>query len=363
MDNSFLAFALLIGAQLVFIVSTRQWPLGARSVIWLLGAVLLGGSAWLSFRGGGHDNLLRAAIDAVKEREDSVMWQAVEGNRDFIVAYVAPMLDLFIAFSVVAGLLALLAFTPGEGLERIVRGLCDAILGAIVGGLIALVVVAVGFGGYPQRQVLFDIMNAAGVVDGDTIRLGDVSIRLDGIDAPEIDQVCFAGAAKVDCGAAARDTLARLPSKAASPSALLLDAGVARRLGLAGRALHGACRFEHALRSRLPHGARRLCDRARDERAPRSNLRHRDRRGGQRGRGIWTSCLLKPRVWRQQRRARGAYRLERHGLERGRCRRCDQVREGAEGQREVARVLASLSSRARCGVRCRYADTGSGPAA
>lgn len=308
MDNSFLAFALLIGAQLVFIVSTRQWPLGARSVIWLLGAVLLGGSAWLSFRGGGHDNLLRAAIDAVKEREDSVMWQAVEGNRDFIVAYVAPMLDLFIAFSVVAGLLALLAFTPGEGLERIVRGLCDAILGAIVGGLIALVVVAVGFGGYPQRQVLFDIMNAAGVVDGDTIRLGDVSIRLDGIDAPEIDQVCFAGAAKVDCGAAARDTLARLVESRVVVCTKPLDVPVSRDAW--GRPVV-RCTVRVDSSTRFDLGYRMALDGYAT--APEMNGRLDPTYGteiaaaAKEGRGIWTSCLLKPRVWRNNSVAREVF--------------------------------------------------------
>ena len=45
------------------------------------------------------------------------------------------------------------------------------------------------------------------VVDGDTIKLGDVKIRLSGIDAPEIDQTCVASEGKVACGKISRDIL------------------------------------------------------------------------------------------------------------------------------------------------------------
>ena len=45
------------------------------------------------------------------------------------------------------------------------------------------------------------------VIDGDTIRLGDVKIRFSGIDAPEINQTCFASEGKVACGKISRDLL------------------------------------------------------------------------------------------------------------------------------------------------------------
>ena len=45
------------------------------------------------------------------------------------------------------------------------------------------------------------------VVDGDTIKLGDVKIRFSGIDAPEIDQTCVASEGKVACGKISRDIL------------------------------------------------------------------------------------------------------------------------------------------------------------
>ena len=52
------------------------------------------------------------------------------------------------------------------------------------------------------------ISGAARIVDGDTLAIGDIKIRLEGIDAPETDQVCLdADAAKWACGVVARDRL------------------------------------------------------------------------------------------------------------------------------------------------------------
>ena len=45
------------------------------------------------------------------------------------------------------------------------------------------------------------------VIDGDTIRLGDVKIRFSGIDAPEINQTCVASEGKVACGKISRDLI------------------------------------------------------------------------------------------------------------------------------------------------------------
>ena len=45
------------------------------------------------------------------------------------------------------------------------------------------------------------------VVDGDTIKIGDVKIRFSGIDAPEINQTCVASEGIVACGKISRDIL------------------------------------------------------------------------------------------------------------------------------------------------------------
>ncbi len=49
------------------------------------------------------------------------------------------------------------------------------------------------------------------VRDGDTIQLGDVTYRLDGVDAPELDQICINDQADPwSCGIDARDQLTKL---------------------------------------------------------------------------------------------------------------------------------------------------------
>jgi endonuclease YncB( thermonuclease family) len=55
-----------------------------------------------------------------------------------------------------------------------------------------------------------EIAGVPHVVDGDTITIADVKIRLDGIDAPETDQVCLdRQAARWACGIEARNQLAQ----------------------------------------------------------------------------------------------------------------------------------------------------------
>jgi endonuclease YncB( thermonuclease family) len=53
-----------------------------------------------------------------------------------------------------------------------------------------------------------DISGVPRIVDGDTLAIGEVKIRLEGIDAPETDQICLDhNAAKWPCGIVARDRL------------------------------------------------------------------------------------------------------------------------------------------------------------
>ena len=53
------------------------------------------------------------------------------------------------------------------------------------------------------------------VIDGDTIVLSGTKIRLEGIDAPEMAQICVAGGKTYQCGAEARANLRNLIGKAA----------------------------------------------------------------------------------------------------------------------------------------------------
>jgi endonuclease YncB( thermonuclease family) len=59
------------------------------------------------------------------------------------------------------------------------------------------------------------------VKDGDTIQLAGVTYKLDGIDAPEFDQICIDEHAEPwTCGVEARDHLAELIGSAPSAASL-----------------------------------------------------------------------------------------------------------------------------------------------
>jgi endonuclease YncB( thermonuclease family) len=69
---------------------------------------------------------------------------------------------------------------------------------ALLVGVIAAPVFAAEITGVPR------------IVDGDTVEIGQVKVRLSGIDAPETDQICLdAKGEKWACGIAARDELIR----------------------------------------------------------------------------------------------------------------------------------------------------------
>jgi endonuclease YncB( thermonuclease family) len=68
-----------------------------------------------------------------------------------------------------------------------------------------LLLLAFAFIGSAQAA---DISGVPRIVDGDTLVVGDIKIRLEGFDAPETDQICLdREARKWPCGAAARNHL------------------------------------------------------------------------------------------------------------------------------------------------------------
>jgi len=93
------------------------------------------------------------------------------------------------------------------------RGLVAGLLGtAAVGALLLLVLPAELFGRAPA--LTGTVLAAAGhvaVVDGQTLRLGEVVVRLQGIAAPPRGTSCLKpDNSRFDCGAAASEALARL---------------------------------------------------------------------------------------------------------------------------------------------------------
>ena len=63
---------------------------------------------------------------------------------------------------------------------------------------------------FASPSLAADITGVPRIVDGDTVQIDQTKIRLNGIDAPETDQLCLdAKAVRWTCGIAARDELAR----------------------------------------------------------------------------------------------------------------------------------------------------------
>jgi hypothetical protein len=120
--------------------------------------------------------------EAVAHTGKSAAWQAL-GNWTTVAQTVQSMAGVLIVLGALLAVLALLALTPGETIEAIVRPLLLLVLGAVGGGLLALALHAAGLGGYVKNRVYVGVPDE--VIDGDTIRIGDVSIRLYGLDAPE----------------------------------------------------------------------------------------------------------------------------------------------------------------------------------
>ena len=71
-----------------------------------------------------------------------------------------------------------------------------------------------------------DLVGVPRIVDGDTLAIGSMRVRLEGIDAPETDQICLNGTGKPwTCGIEARDRLnAHVAGREISCSASGVDA-------------------------------------------------------------------------------------------------------------------------------------------
>lgn len=87
---------------------------------------------------------------------------------------------------------------------------------AVALGLAAIVTVGLGlpgnlFGSAPGQQSWSAAPAEITVVDGETLRLGDRTLRLKGLDAPDRGEACRnAGGIAVDCAAASAEALSRL---------------------------------------------------------------------------------------------------------------------------------------------------------
>jgi endonuclease YncB( thermonuclease family) len=210
-----IAVGALFGALASFWLSTRQFALIWRAAIWIAGAALLAVSA--SSADGDQEFGLRQALqDAWAHRNspgDAAIVHALTRNAGAVARFVPQLLDFFLIAGAALGLVSLAAFTRGERIERALRPTILAFFAFIAGCAATLVVVAVGLGGQVKPRTFLGYVQSeipngeASVHDGDTFWLGEVSLRLWGVDAPELNQECRG----VDnCGEAARRHLESL---------------------------------------------------------------------------------------------------------------------------------------------------------
>ncbi|HWA00901.1 MAG TPA: thermonuclease family protein [Caulobacterales bacterium] len=179
------SFGLLILGLVIFLVSTIQLKIYFRVALIAVGAILLV-AAFLT-RGVGDDvglvTVLGDAFSSGRPFSESVLAAAMTSNAGIIENAMTPTLDVFLILSVLVLIVAAVALTPGVWLERQLQRAMLVIFGAMAGAFFALLIVAGGIAGYPKDRLY--VGRNVEVLDGDTIRMGDVSLRLYGIDAPE----------------------------------------------------------------------------------------------------------------------------------------------------------------------------------
>lgn len=231
-----LALGLLIAALGLFWISTRQFPLVVRSAIWVAGAALL----TLAATSAPHSEfgLWTAVGDALSQKRlsESAIYRALLLNAGTVAPFLSQLFDFFVVTSAALGVLALLAFTRGEWLERLLRPAIIVILGFTAGSVATLAVVAIGFGGYSRPRTFTSDGQQVRVHDGDTFWIGEHSLRLFGIDAPEARQTCK-GLADERCGVTARDHLGELLARGTLQCDQMLSRENRRPRDTFGRAL------------------------------------------------------------------------------------------------------------------------------
>lgn len=297
-----LTVGLLLAALALFWISTRQMTLWFRGLLWLGGAALLAWTGWRVVE-GDHTRFVSVIFSALGEG-DGRLRQALLTNLPTVAQAIDPMLTLFVVFGALLGAVALVAFTPGQIIEKLTRPIIALLAGAAVGGLGALCLVALGFGGYLKPRSYVMATDDIEVVDGDTFRVGDVAFRLDGIDAPERDQLCARESVR-QCGRAAADHLEGLLQSGVvicerrdGNTQLPPEESFGRPVVSCDVMPRNADRFNVAERM-VSEGwavSYRSTDFARQtEQATAAGV------------GLWRACTLRPSYWRRNREARAAF--------------------------------------------------------
>eukprot|EP01035_Chromulina_nebulosa_P062373 gene62373-85297_t len=89
----------------------------------------------------------------------------------------------------------------GQKVTRVARVVRDALLGFSILFFALLVIIKL------EEQALQRLDGPFRAVDGDTLAMGSMRLRLDGVDAPELEQMCERPDGQYRCGRLARQAL------------------------------------------------------------------------------------------------------------------------------------------------------------
>ncbi len=176
MTVNLIASALLAGALTLFLLSARQLPFWGRSILLCVGGALVCAAIIAISNIEGHFGLFKVAVDAwthMGDPQNSVIAIALQRNEGSVERHILPLLDLFAVATTLVGVFAVIALTPGEGVERFVRPFITLLLGVMLGASLALSIVAIGFGGPVDQRVYAGMGQRQNVYDGDTFWLGE----------------------------------------------------------------------------------------------------------------------------------------------------------------------------------------------
>lgn len=210
---STLAFFLLIAALVMFFFSTRQWRIALRGAVWAGGIILLV-LASLTLGDQQRDPELGVAVGDffanLGNPGESLLVRMWDSNGATVTRIILSLFDIFLILAALVSVLALIAFRPGEQMERVIRPIMIGFIGAILGGIFALIIVGTGFGTREKRQAYAGPAVSETVFNAETLLLNGDLLRLQGIDAFEDGQPCRLGARVEDCGSEAKRALRRI---------------------------------------------------------------------------------------------------------------------------------------------------------
>jgi endonuclease YncB( thermonuclease family) len=217
------------------------------------------------------------------------------------------LLDLFLIAGAALGLIALLAFTPGDGLERFVRPVILLLMGFMIGGVAALAVVATGLGGQVRPRTYLGFVEAEDIYDGDTFQMGEVSLRLWGVDAPELHQECRS---VTDCGLQARAHLVALTSDALLQCDQKQSMRSHRLVESFGRPLV-RCWVRRSGQAPFDLAAQMIRDGYAVQYRADTSFGYSQAEAEGRSQGLMRGCMLRPDFWRNDNAARRAFETHR----------------------------------------------------